>query len=514
MKRKLFLTFLIISILAFALAISASAAMTGSTSNEFGEKITLDGMSLKGMATDDGSRVVLAHTVDGVTYYNTYPANYIVTDKTYNRIDYANVNAALSTNGETFAYDDTSVIRLEMPTSSTNSNSEIRVMSNLKELIYLPGSSQTSFKTQEFLGAAFERLVIPSSITTTSNGNVFQNCVNLKEVVFEEGFSCTSLGSGWFSGCTALETITIPSSVTTIGANFFKDCTALEEVHMENVTSFGQYWLVNCSDGIKIYVSDSVTSFGQISYSNSSPKAVVFYVGAYDGASAIKKSGSNATKNASLVEYDITKLDSYYVPEAPEAWTIVYNYNECNAFYGRKHDIADEPTLTFKDLLTGFHTSAYCERCEITSIIESYDAVFKMHGYSAKIGGDDICVSYAINRTAYEGYKKVTGKDISFGVVAKVLASTETEAEVLINDNGALSYTGKIINAPVSMEVGSVSFRIKGFSADSSYYALNLVMCAYVFDGEAVDYICYNADGVVSQLATARAVTFAQLATE
>ena len=43
---------------------------------------------------------------------------------------------------------------------------------------------------------------------------------------------------------------------------------------------------------------------------------------------------------------------------------------------------------------------------------------------------------------------------------------------------------------------------------------LALVMCAYVFDGEAVNYICYNASGVASQLATARAVTFAQLATE
>ena len=512
MKRLLIVTCML-AVLVFLFTISASAAMTGSTSNEFGEKISLDGMSLKGMATDDGSRVVLAHTVDGVTYYNTYPANYIVTDKSYNRIDYANVNAALSTNGETFAYDDTSVIRLEMPTSSTNTNGEVKAMSNLKELIFLPGSSQTSFKIQEFLNATFERIVIPSSITTTSNGNVFNNCTNLKEVVFEEGFSCTSLGNGWFSGCTALETITIPSSVTSLGSNFFNGCTALEEVHMENVTSFGQYWLVNCSDGIKIYVSDGVTSFGQISYNNTSPKAVVFYVGSYDGASAIKTGGSNPTKNASLVEYDITKPDSYYVPEAPEAWTIVYNYNVCNAFHGRIHDIEDEPKLNFKDLLSEFSTSAYCNRCKMTSNIESYGAVFKMYGYSAKIGGDDICVSYSINKTAYEGYKKVTGKEISFGAVAKILTDNQTEAAVLTNDNGTLTHTGKIINAPVPMNVGSVSFRIKGFSADASYYALSLVMCTYIFDGEKINYICYNADGEVSQLATARAVTFNQLAT-
>ena len=401
-----------------------------------------------------------------------------------------------------------------MPSSATNSNGEVKAMSSLKELIYMPGSSQTSFSTQEFMGASFERIVIPSSITS-DKGNVFQNCTNLKEVVFQDGFSCTSLGNSWFSGCTALETITIPSSVTSLGSNFFNGCTALEEVHMENVTSFGKYWLVNCSDGIKIYVSDSVTSFATFSYDNASPKATVFYTGTLDGASAIKTAASsNVIKNAATVEYDITKTDNYYVPAEPTAWTIVYNYNECNAFYGRKHDIADEPVLTFKDLLSDFHTSAYCERCEITTIIESYGAVFKMHGYSAKIGGDDICVSYAINKTAYEGYKKVTGKDVSFGVVAKVLTDNQTEAAVLFNDNGTLSYTGKIINAPVTMEVGSVAFRIKGFSANSSYYALNLVMCAYVFDGEAVNYICYNASGVASQLATARAVTFAQLATE
>ena len=512
--KRLLIVICMLAALVFLFTISASAAMTGSTSNEFGEKISLDGIKLSGMATDDGSRVVLAHTVDGVTYYNTYPANYIVTNKTYNRIDYANVNAALSANGETFAYDDTSVIRLEMPTSSTNTNGEVKNLSNLKELIYLPGSLQTSFKIQEFLNATFERIVIPSSITTTSNGNVFNNCINLKEVVFEEGFSCTSLGNGWFSGCTALETITIPSSVTSLGSNFFNGCTALEEVHMENVTSFGQYWLVNCSDGIKIYVSDGVTSFGQFSYDNANPKAVVFYVGAYDGANAIKEAGSKVIKNASLVEYDITKPDNYYVPEAPEAWTIVYNYNVCNAFHGRIHDIEDEPKLNFKDLLSEFSTSAYCNRCEMTSNIESYGAVFKMYGYSAKIGGDDICVTYSINKAAYEGYKKVTGKEISFGVVAKVLADNQTEAAVLTNDNGTLTHTGKIINAPVPMNIGSLAFRIKGFSSDSSNYALSLVMCAYIFDGEKINYICYNADGAVAQLDMARAVTFNQLATE
>ena len=138
MKRKLFLTFLIISILAFAFAVSASAAMTGSTSNEFGEKISLSGIDLKNMATDDGSRVVLAHTVEGVTYYNTYPANYIVTSWSYNRILYDRINAALGANGEDFTYGDTSVIRLEMPSSATNSNGEVKAMSSLKELIYMP----------------------------------------------------------------------------------------------------------------------------------------------------------------------------------------------------------------------------------------------------------------------------------------------------------------------------------------------------------------------------------------
>ena len=427
MKKKFLLVISMVALLVCVFAITVSATMTGSTSNVFGEKISIDGMNTSGMATDDGSRVVLQHTVDDVTYYNTYPANYIVTNKSTNRIDYTNINAALASKGETFIYDDTSVIRLEMPTSATNTNSEIKNMSNLKELIFLPGSSQTSFKTQEFLNASFERIVIPSSINTTSNGNVFNNCINLKEVVFQEGFSCTSLGNGWFSGCTALETFTFPKSVTSVGSNFFKGCTALKSIYMENVTSLGQYWLVNCTDGVKLYVSSSITSFGQFSYNNASPKATVFYTGDFDGASAIKEAGAKVIKNASLVEYDITKPDGYYMPDSPEAWTIVYNYSKCNAFYNREHEndinpcvincdrcstygvekenpihsIVSEVKYTSYDKKGTITTTCQNEGCKHKA--EAYaPALFEAIGYSVPENTDrgGIVIGYIVNHSA------------------------------------------------------------------------------------------------------------------
>ncbi len=511
MKKKFLLVISMVALFVCVFAITVSAAMTGSTSDGFGEKISIDGMSTSGMATDDGSRVVLKHTVDGVTYYNTYPANYIVTNKNYNRIDYININAALAKNGETFTYDDTSVIRLEMPASSTNTNGEVKVMSNLKELIFLPGSLQTSFNTQEFLNASFERIVIPSSITKTSNGNVFNNCVNLKEVVFQEGFSCTSLGSGWFAGCTALETITIPASVTSVGANFFSGCTALKSVYMENVTSFGKYWLVNCSDGIMLYVSSGVTSLGQFSYDNSNPKAVVFYTGEYDGASAIKEAGSKVIKNASLVEYDITKLDSYYVPTSPEAWTIVYDYNKCNAFYNGEHENDISPCVINCDRCKTYGVAkenpvhrldskvkytSYTEKglyivgctnegCS-HAITEEMPALFACLGYSAPENGDGgITLGFLVNNEAVAEYEEMTDKVVNYGVFA-VSGKKLGDNEIFGEDGTA---AGGVLSFEITTSFEAFEIKIDGFKTDDQKEAM-LAIGAYVkvTEGEEVTY--------------------------
>lgn len=522
MKRKLFLTFLIISILAFALTISASAAMTGATSNEFGEVTTIPGIDFSTI-TDKTSRVVLENANNT---YSTYPAYYVVAQvgyfNGYDQPSDMNFKPLNDATGE--SYDASKIVRLEYPTDAPVIRLPNACKTNIVEIKF-PANSQVttigSFLFQNY--TALEKINIPGSITSFTGANVFSGCSALKEVSFDDDFNLTSLPGQLFVGCTSLEYIVIPNCVESIGSGFTSGCTSLKAIYLsENLTSIGSN-AFNVPATTNFYMSaktfasaDSVGKGYFYQYNNTAAsQSTVYFVGTKAEAEAlVKKATYDPIKNASITEYDMTKPDSYYVPETPEAWTIVYNYNECNAFYGRVHNIADEPTLTFKDLITGFHTSAYCERCEMTSIIESYDAVFKMHGYSAKIGGDDICVSYAINKTAYEGYKKLTGKDVSFGVVAKVLADNQTEAAVLTNDNGTLTHTGKVINAPVPMNIGSLAFRIKGFSSDSSNYALSLVMCAYVFDGEKINYICYNADGVVAQLDMARAVTFNQLATE
>ena len=511
MKKKLLLVISMVALFVCVFAITVSAAMTGSTSDGFGEKISIDGMSTSGMATDDGSRVVLKHTVDGVAYYNTYPANYIVTNKTYNRIDYANINAALAKIGETFTYDDTSVIRLEMPTSSTNTNGEVKAMSNLRELIFLPGSSQTSFNVQEFLNASFERVVISSSITKTSNGNVFNNCANLKEVVFQEGFSCTSLGHGWFAGCTALETITIPASVTSVGANFFSGCTALKSVYMENVTSFGKYWIVNCTDGIMLYVSSSVTSFGQFSYDSATPKATVFYTGTYDGASAIKEAGAKVIKNASLVEYDITKLDSYYVPASPENWTIVYNYNKCNAFYNGEHENDISPCVINCDRCNTYGVAkenpvhSLDSKVEYTSytekglyivgctnegcthaITEEMPALFACLGYSAtKKGTGGMIIGFTVDDEAIAKYKEATGKTVKYGVFAV--------SQDKLGENDIFDENGTVANGVINAEITNYDFavfniKVVGFTDEQK--SAKLAMGAYVAitDGETIEY--------------------------
>lgn len=151
-----------------------------------------------------------------------------------------------------------------------------------------------------------------------------------------------------------------------------------------------------------------------------------------------------------------------------------------------------------------------CQNDGCTHEIELSDAeaIFTFKGYSAKINGDKITVGYTVNQNALSVYEKATGKTLNYGVVASIASGVEN-SPIAISDNKLVS-DQNVIMVNVDKTYTAFDFILTGFT--SEHYDAALVMCAYVFDGEKLAYICSN-NGVDGQYDYAYSVTFGSQAT-
>jgi len=463
MKRKPVLISLLLALLACVLALSVSA-ISGSSSDEFGEVTVIEGMTSQ--MTDRDAKVVLANA-DGT--YSTYYAYYIYPTKAWNNaMKHPNFNALNGATGE--SYDSSDIIRIELLSDCTAFELPDECKTTLKELIFPDDISFTKLPRTYFKG--LERVYISSAFTSI-DGNTFRDTTALKEVIFSDGFAVTSLPSGMFINCPALEEIKIPNCVTSLGGSMFADCTSLKKIYIgENTGSIGTANLVNAVDNIEmIYMSSKISAFyhNSFTYGSATPAALtLFYVGTLDEATALKANSTHsAVKNATLVAWDSTKPDSYYqTAKDSTAWTVVYNYSPCNAFYDGIH-ISDPNktsecaqtckncgTVTLKEnpkhslstellyengyAASGVKTVACLNAgCPLNTNPEAtlLDAIFDGFRYSTKENDGKLCamvLTYNVNTAALRAYEQGTGKVLSYGVLA--VAAHNVSASPLEND--------------------------------------------------------------------------------
>lgn len=138
------------------------------------------------------------------------------------------------------------------------------------------------------------------------------------------------------------------------------------------------------------------------------------------------------------------------------------------------------------------------------------DAIFTFKGYSAKINGNKITVSYLVNNTALKTYEEVNTVALRFGAVASVAQGTEN-SPISVSE-GALSAGNNVVMAQVNNAFSGFDFILNGFSA--AHYEKAIIMCAYVFDGSKLSYLCINDNNIVGQYDYAYAMTFSKHATE
>ena len=208
MKKKLLLVTVMVALLVCALAVSVSAAVTGSSSNEYSDPTIYDSISAKDKL-DTTSRVVLVNA-DGT--YSTYPAYYILKNQTSGAFDFSALNTAT---GE--SYTNKSVVRIEFPNSITS----------------IGGSMFDESKT-------IIEIDLPEKLSSVGS-RAFYNCSNLQYIdgtdgllIFPEGFSSISANNSFYN-CDKIKYVEFPSTFTYLGQAAFHDCDGLLLVSFDKI---------------------------------------------------------------------------------------------------------------------------------------------------------------------------------------------------------------------------------------------------------------------------------------
>ena len=390
---------------------------------------------------------------------------------------------------------------------------------------YIPVTSLTG---SMFAGcSSLVELVLPAGLTSIP-ANTFKSCSSLQSIEIPKGV--TSIGSYAFGYCSSLTEIILPNGVTSLGKGAFNGCSKLETIvlgaSLESVSGSSGDWetFTGCNSlkyfympatfGSNIPDAPSANSYKWIF--NSTSNVTFFFTGTEAQAITLQNK-MIATKcnpnfaNAQLEEYVPGRNYTDY-GATKGSNVIVWGYNLCDAFYESNHIFPEATTLSIDSYVKGFDELCICNTCKDEQRLndKEYAPIFTLLGYSAKIGGDRICVGYSLNYESLQKYEAVTGKTLSFGVVATIPSAGEdvtalepVKAEIAPNDE----YT---IFANITGTYASFDFLITGFSEE--YYDTALVMCAFVGDSEKVDYICGNSEAT-TQSEYASLITFGSLAT-
>ena len=166
----------------------------------------------------------------------------------------------------------------------------------------------------------------------------------------------------------------------------------------------------------------------------------------------------------------------------------------------------------YVDVLTPITVSTRCTACKYgEGKVQELGAIFTPLGYSAQIGGDLVCLGFEVNHEALA----YCPQSVVYGILATVPSEgADMSVYEPLNPDLSAAVANKVALLPVDKTFKTFELIVKSFSKNTSYYTVPFVMCAYVSDGEKVDYVCEDANGnaVVSEYAMA--TTFEQIAIE
>ncbi len=497
---------ILFAIMVVAFCFVFSFSLLAASTDEFGSVEIINGIDLSKMSTDEKALVVL---YDG-TEYHTYPANYIVKSSSDLGVDFSKLNSATGK-----SYGVGSIIRIEIPTTVKKHTTAINGNQggkNLVEVVYLNGTQVTELVWGALMNCTkLKGIKIPATVTFLGQ-DAFSNCPALEYVTFAENSQLTKIDKGCFASCKKLTEVVLPNSVQSIGKGVFYNCTGLNKLVLgANTTVFdgelvGAYAYSDANPFLEIYMNSAFAT-GADSLSNTNllgrgndrdlGRYVIFFTGTKEQALSLvsKYSGDVNLKNVNIVAFDSSKtngqdylgMDAYRSDITVNTnRVLVYGYGLCDAFYGGEHTMAGEPTMVFTSYFDKVTFGDVCTRrgCGIGTVDESktIGAMFTYLGYSyteAPIGGVyTMSQFYGINKENIDKYNLATGKTLSFGFVASIMANPL---------GGAQGGNGVIVTDSNKLTLDCADIKLKGITEES--IDRGFVFCMYVNDGGKFFYL-------------------------
>lgn len=381
------------------------------------------------------------------------------------------------------------------PTTETILNTTFTSNWSSLQTVWIPKAVKV-IDHNAFNGSAIQNVVFEEgSQLQTISQNAFANCARLKSISLPEGLTSIGYNGFYLSGLEG--TVKVPNSVTTLSPGAFLstkiETLILGDGALEIGYNFaGDFNTVNNAYLKNIYIPASTTfdlSGGTGVFFRCANRVNFYVVGTEAECSAFMTRLSQQSTASYYMQFVLAE-DATEDMQAGYA-VIHTEYNRCDAFYNSEHKVG-ESTYNFNGYTQKATYVASCQTCGNSKTTAELDPIIEIIGYSAKMGGSQLCVGYKLNQTSINAYNEAKATQINFGVVA-IVPINEDELKPLYIENGEVKSIDHTISANLKNDYASVDFIIKGFSESS--YNTSLVMCAYVFNGEEITYICSDSEG-------------------
>lgn len=354
----------------------------------------------------------------------------------------------------------------------------------------------------------------------------FSFCANLKSLTIPEGIK--TIAAHTFRESLSLSYLKFPSTMTRLENNVFFHSVGFETVIFgENMTYIGYLnsdykkiysdWEIRNFNIKYMYVPNTINTANskfdsyrgqEKNYINVARNLVFFFAGTKAEAQAVSaytdKHFKSAVSNKAITYTEYLENKSTY-----DSYTgghiLVYDVPLCTAFHNGQHEMVE--INTYKDALTPFEIGNICANCKKGGTTE-YAPIIEVLGYSAKINGDLITVGYKVNKESLALFP-----EISYGIVAVVPNdNADLSAYEPLKADLTVNVEDYVITSPVDTKYEDFNIILNSF--DASYYEVPFVMCAYVADGEKVDYLCHNELNQIVQTEYAKCISFKFIAEE
>ena len=463
MKKKLFLALIIATLFVCIFALSASAAVTGSTSNEYGEIKYVEGIDTV-KDYDTTSRAVLVNA-DGT--YTTYPAYYIYNGSTGTnmRLDFSKLNGIVGEN-----YSAASLIRVEVFAGS-RLNWTYQNCTSLID-VYLPDGTYLHYAS--FIGcSSLESITLPQT-------------------------GVTQIPTECFSGCIKLTSINIPDTVKTLGARAFQNCNALSVIKIPEIATgvipqdFRKITNGKASTPVTYIVPKTCTGINSQYSINGCNVQKIIFTGTSDSAFVADvtndcKSALSLIEYANHCEYYYNNVHNLVSEEGNTCCGICERCGKLEMLEIPKHNsewiFNGGEDVSFVAEITAEHVCKWCKTVDNT---ETIAIIVSTDGYSTEDNGTGVYQLTKVNKTALSRYAELSEQTFDYGVFAGIAAEDEG-TPLTLDENGiatAVDTKNTVFASFEGTEYTYLQIKVTGLNKDASIYC-----GAYLVIGEDIIYL-------------------------